>query len=89
MSALHLFLKRQGQGNEYENVLFSISFGMPKVNPRATTASRIIGFLSSDNGETGEEKKKKTHNQSVYQKTDHRSPQTGDGGEDSHCALCS
>lgn len=52
MSAFQLFLKRQGEGNESENVLFSISFGMPKVNPRATTASRIIGFLSNDNGET-------------------------------------
>jgi hypothetical protein len=32
--------------------LFSISFGIPKVKPSATRASKIIGFLRRDNGET-------------------------------------
>lgn len=35
------------------NSLFSINFGIPNVNPRATRAMRIIGFLSKARGETG------------------------------------
>lgn len=34
------------------DALFSISLGIPNVNPNATRASRIMGFLRSDRGET-------------------------------------
>ena len=42
----------EGAAATRQHLLFSMSFGIPNVNPRATRANRIIGFLKSERGET-------------------------------------
>ena len=52
------------------NLLFSINFGIPKVNPKATRASKIIGFLNKARGETkkADHKRLKNDKRASYKK---------------------